>query len=277
MKFDYASDIHLEFGGIADLFFHPEMAWKKNPDSTVLILAGDIVEVVLFDSSKGGRSGLVQESFAKLSSLYDHVLWVFGNHEYYGETLEFAVGHARKRLEKLGLKNFHILENQEFQYDGVSFYGGTMWTSFDNNNPLEQMRFYNMNDSKCIKCYDAADRSWKRTITANDVAGIHAKYVRKLHKFLSDTDGPKVVISHHAPSAIVISDEYRGHPMNSCYIEELSDVISYAQPKAWVFGHLHNGDYIPKEIGNTKLLSNTRGYFNYDKFSIGFQPKQFEV
>lgn len=276
MKFDYASDLHLEFGGISELFFHPREAWKKNKDSEVLILAGDIVEAKLF-CNKTARAGLIHEAFEKLSNMYEHVFWVFGNHEYYGETLEYGISHVQIKLGKLGLKNIHVLDNQVFTHKDVSFFGGTMWTSFNNGNPIEMLRFYNMNDSRQIKCYDANDRSWKREVHAQEIQIMHKKFMIKMHRFLSDTEGKKVVITHHAPSAIVVADEWKGDPMNSCYVEELGDIISYAQPEAWIFGHLHNGKYVPPSIGKTALLSNTRGYFNHDKFAIGFQPKQYEV
>ena len=275
MKFDYASDLHLEFGGISELFFHPTESWRKNSESSVLILAGDIVEARMF-CGKTAKAGLVHEAFEKLSNMYEHVFWVFGNHEYYGETLEYAIAHVRTKLDKLGLKNFHVLENDTFVHGDVTFFGGTMWTSFHNGNPLEMMRFYNMNDSRYIKCYDANDRSWKREVNANEILSLHLKFTKKLHNFLSDTSGKKVVVTHHAPSAIVVADKWRGDPMNSCYVEELGEVISYAQPNAWVFGHLHNHEYLPQSIGNTSILSNTRGYYGHDKV-IGFQPKQYEV
>jgi hypothetical protein len=124
MKIKLWSDIHLEFSKHA--FSHILVPNPEHKEMT-LVLAGDI------DVGPFGQA-FIDAACAE----FKYVLRVFGNHEFYSQQFDEVIADWTK-YELEGPKNFHLLHNDTRYLDGVRFIGGTMWTSFDNNNPLVVM------------------------------------------------------------------------------------------------------------------------------------------
>ncbi|MEM9690500.1 MAG: metallophosphoesterase, partial [Pseudomonadota bacterium] len=106
MKLHILSDIHVEF----EAFVPPAT------DADVIVLAGDI---------HVGRKGLdwALEQFPDKP-----VIYVLGNHEYYGK----AVPKLTNELQKIAANtNVHLLERSSVEIDGVTFLGSTLWTDFE--------------------------------------------------------------------------------------------------------------------------------------------------
>jgi predicted phosphodiesterase len=105
MKLRVLSDIHLEFAP-----FSPPAI-----DADAIVLAGDIGE---------GLTGLdwAREQFPK-----QEILYVAGNHEFYGARLPDALGDLTRRAQSLGI---HFLENRAIEIGGVRFLGATLWTDY---------------------------------------------------------------------------------------------------------------------------------------------------
>ncbi len=99
------SDLHLEFGP-ADL---------ATTDAEVIILAGDIAP---------GLAGL--ETAHSIFSGRP-VVYVAGNHEYYGQALPQLTDDLKAAARGT---HVHFLENQELILQGVRFLGATLWTDF---------------------------------------------------------------------------------------------------------------------------------------------------
>ena len=86
MIVDLGSDLHLRFGGFDKL----KIEDISSPDATVCILAGDILEAVDWkEKTKLARDAI---AFCKsLSNRYEAVIYVMGNHEFYGNTFQYHV------------------------------------------------------------------------------------------------------------------------------------------------------------------------------------------
>ena len=121
MKAKIVSDQHLEFrssgelNGLDQMYFdaiHP-----RKPDGAKLcIVAGDFIV--------GRRS---REMFHELCDREPQVLYVPGNHEYYGCTSMAEVDDALRAIEE-ELPNMKILRTGDvFEFAGVRFLGDTMW------------------------------------------------------------------------------------------------------------------------------------------------------
>ena len=114
MKFQLASDVHLEFGAHT----------IKNAGADVLILSGDICvvnDLNRFDSfglvGENNRSQRFHDFFQSCCSAFPHVIYVMGNHEHYHG--DFALSASRIR-ENLGyLHNLHCLEKEFVELNGV--------------------------------------------------------------------------------------------------------------------------------------------------------------
>ena len=108
MKLHILSDIHLEFG-----------KWPRDVDinaieADVTILAGDI--------------GVGLEGIDWALSIDRPVIYVCGNHEFYGQRP--MNDFWRKAKEKVEHTHVHLLENESIIVDGVRFLGCTLWTDF---------------------------------------------------------------------------------------------------------------------------------------------------
>src|ERR1019366_10634850 len=129
MRLHILSDLHLEF----EPFAPPAV------EADVVILAGDV---------STGRNGLKWA----LKTFPDRpVIYVLGNHEFYGQKLQKLI----KELQELADgTNIHLLENGSCSNGDVVFLGATLWTDFAlNGNPVvsEVTAQTSMNDYRRIR------------------------------------------------------------------------------------------------------------------------------
>ncbi|MDX1039160.1 phosphatase [Sinorhizobium medicae] len=239
MRIWIVSDLHLEFG----------WPFKEPPPDNVdvLICAGDVL-------TKG-----VVPSINWLAKFAPDipVVFVAGNHEFYGACLRSGILDAREAAR--GHSNLHFLENDAIDIGDVRFVGGTLWSDFRlfGRNPGVSMSYAEggMNDFKKIKFSKTPYRRFKP---------IHAysKHVETrdyIAAELRERTGQKtVVVTHHAPSPRSIAAEFRHDPLSACYASDLEDLICGTGPTLWVHGHVHHrNDYV---VGSTRVVSNARGY-----------------
>jgi 3',5'-cyclic AMP phosphodiesterase CpdA len=129
MRLHILSDLHLEF----EPFTPPAVA------ADAVILAGDV---------STGRNGLKWA----LKSFPDRpVIYVLGNHEFYGQKVQKLI----KELQEMAQgTNVHLLENQSCTIGDVLFLGATLWTDFVLNGDLvmsEVVAQTSMNDYRRIR------------------------------------------------------------------------------------------------------------------------------
>ena len=106
MKIQILSDLHLEHGGVV-----PE----HHPDADVIVLAGDLAPYT---------EGLI-EQLAEHWSSTPHILYVLGNHEFYGTEIEETRSRLAKECAQAGI---HLLDPGMVQIEGIRFIGATLWT-----------------------------------------------------------------------------------------------------------------------------------------------------
>lgn len=216
---------------------------------SILILAGDILCAKNFKADEYLRK--VYERFLKdCSENYEHVLYVMGNHEFYGYNYD---GTIRKIQEHLP-KNFHLLNDDTVQIQNWNFIGMTFWTDFRNENALEMMEAECiMNDYKRIRI-----GANYRKLNANDTLAFHKKSKSYLLDQLQTLNENVFVITHHAPSYRSVAPCFRMEA-NGAYVSNLDDMIlAYPQIKYWAHGHTHTPfDY---QIGECRVICNPVGY-----------------
>src|SRR5215831_15400289 len=112
MRLHILSDLHLEFAP----FTPPAVA------ADAVILAGDV---------STGRNGLKWA----LKCFSDRpVIYVLGNHEFYGQKLQKLIAELKEMARGT---NVHVLENEGCTIGEVTFLGATLWTDFAlNGNPV---------------------------------------------------------------------------------------------------------------------------------------------
>ena len=79
-----------------------------------------------------------------------------------------------------------------------------------------------------------------------------------LEWFENDLDGPRIVITHHAP--VVNPDtQYASSPLMPAFNSlDMKEIIEKHQPNLWIYGHTHECD--DQTIGETRIVSNQLGY-----------------
>jgi hypothetical protein len=229
MKISYASDLHLEC----------DHNFTINDTGDVLILAGDILPI------KYANKPLYTKFFEDMASKFTTILYVPGNHEYYGSDLN-DIHILRYSLPP----NFVVLNNGSIIIDGIKFIGGTMWTNFNDMSTAAIIASQRMmNDYRVITKND-------KQFTPDAWLNEHEKFLKFLNSEL-DNKHTNIVISHHSPSPLTTHEYYKPfiHD-NGSFSTDMSKYMHLA--KYWFYGHMHSGYDI--EIDGCQLLTNPRGY-----------------
>jgi len=248
MKLNILSDLHLGLGALD----------PPDTDADVVILAGDL--------------GRPKEAVAWASQLAKPVLYVPGNHEFYGNSIEGTLEELRVLCDATGVQ---LLDDDEFVLDGVRFLGSTLWTDFMLLGPegreiamREGQRY--MHDFSRIRVDDATGAIFSPA----DSAALFERHSRWLAaKLAQPFAGSTVVITHHAPSRKSIHPRFAESLLNACFISDVEHLMDGARARLWVHGHTHDSfDYV---VNGTRVVCNPRGYAQYGvnenaRFDPGF-------
>ena len=151
-----------------------------------------------------------------------------------------------------------VLHNQMRILEGKNIWGGTLWTDFNKGHPLV------LYDAKRVMMdyrYMLTDRKTKAT--PSDVETIHLCQRRDLQMYI-DAFSPELIVTHHAPSYRSVHPMYRGAgDMNYYFYSDLDTLVQSSGAKFWAHGHMHNS--ASYTIGDTRVISNPRGYSGHDQ------------
>lgn len=264
MKLHILSDIHLEFGK------WPKAVDVNEIDADVTILAGDI--------------GVGLEGFQWALAFDRPVIYVMGNHEFYSQRPMNDLW--RKAREKVADTHVHLLENEAvFLADPanpgrrIRFLGATLWTDFCAIGPARQE-----------ECMDAAGRSMTDYsaifvsrrgsapmepgfttrhqgdhLTPRKTLAMHHESRNFLEQELrrspdslgiGETWDKTVVVTHHAPSALSLTQQQAIEHGDAAYASHLDHLV--AEVDLWIHGHTHIAvDY---QVGAGRVICNPRGY-----------------
>jgi Icc-related predicted phosphoesterase len=269
MKIHLISDIHLEFG---------DLPIYNDDGADVLIMAGDICVLKDLKDYKedceivGKRSQVasyVRSFFRRVCTLYPNVVYVMGNHEHYNGCFDESYDIVKNELCSPN-PNLHFLEKQTVEIDGHLFIGSTLWTDFNDGDPISMYEAKNrMNDYRIIRL---AGESY-RSLTPDHTFKEHRESIKFMTKTMdSNPDKPVVIVGHHAPSHKSVKPKYENDiHINGAYRSDLEWIMhNYPQIKLWVHGHTHEEfDY---EVHKTRVVCNPRGYVNYERGSQQEDP-----
>lgn len=234
MRLSVLSDLHLTVAAMA----------VPESDCDLVILAGDLARP--------------QQAMDWARQFAVPVIYVPGNHEFYGASLSATLSALRHGAQG---SNVHLLDRDEIRIDGVRFLGCTLWTDF-RLFLTEEMRAASIaeacqtvRDFSRIMVGDAADVLFSPAMSQQ----IFDQSVRWLdEKFAEPFNGSTVVVTHHAPSRGSINPKYAGSLLNASFVSDLDAQIARWQPALWVHGHTHDShDY---QLGSTRVVCNPRGY-----------------
>lgn len=243
MRVHILSDLHLEFGP-AEI---PQI------ECDCVILAGDI-------STKLHGLEWILDKFPDVP-----VIYVCGNHEFYGERHPHLI--EKLRHEAKGT-NVHVLENNWVYIQGVPIFGCTLWSDMalqGNVMTASLEAAGSMNDYKRIR---NSSRGYRR-FSPLDSRMAHSASLAAMKEFFAQHEASNsIIVTHHAPSIRSLPESRQGLLISAAYTSHLDDFIREHQPALWVHGHIHHSnDYT---IGQTRIISNPRAY--PDESNPEFRP-----
>lgn len=240
MRIQVASDLHLE---LLPEDLGAGLLVDPHPDAELLILAGDI------------HTGV--EAIRYFRNWPVPVLYVPGNHEFYGQTWE----DVRERLrEATAGTSIQILDNDAQVIGGVRFLGTTLWTDFaiDRARPAPSaMELAGTYLKDFFEIHTRSAEAPNGLITPAMILADHMASRAWLEGQLrSEFVGKTVVITHHAPHRLSVHRKYVGHPLTPAFVSDLSDLMH--RTDLWIHGHAHDSfDY---QVGRCRVVSNPAGY-----------------
>ena len=238
MKIQVVSDLHLEFSDTEKKFDNPNAA-------DLLVLSGDIIV-----AKKGDPHGF----FARIADHYQDIVYVAGNHEYYGGTWDKTLDLVRAVVAPYS--NIHFLENQTADIRGVKFVGTTLWTDMNKQDPV--IRYYiqhGMNDYRQIFNVSA-----DRRLSPLDTIQRHLESVSYIRDTVdADPTARYVVVGHHSPTMLSVHPQYKDDDITAAFASDLSEfILDRPQIKLWTCGHTHHAHWY--YMGETLVVCNPRGY-----------------
>src|SRR5205823_11592838 len=167
MRLHSLSDLHLEF----------VTARIPKTDGDVVVLAGDI------------HLGQEGRKWARRHFADKHIVYVLGNHEFYRHSIPTLTENLRK--ETCG-SQIHVLENETFQLDGLTFLGCTLWTDFklsDDSETAMRVAEDIMSDYSIID-FDPESR----ILRAKDTLKLHEQSLVWLKRELGQHDQARTIV-----------------------------------------------------------------------------------
>lgn len=257
------SDLHLEVA---------RFDWTPTPPADgfdVLVVAGDVYEG---DVARG------IEWTARVAAGRPSV-FVAGNHEFWGRTVEDEMEAAEAAARRTGVT---FLDGQGWvEVGGVNFVGCTLWTDQVLAQP-DGVRFYAREFGEPI---DMRGAGIDRRAKARDMVRLHEKDLLALRTALDGPDappeGPKVVVTHHAPHPDCVAPAFRDRPGAAISASDLSALTDIGVADLWIHGHVHHSlDFVPGY--GTRIVCNPLGVHGSnasfkDDFVVEVDPPAYRV
>jgi len=226
------------------------------PDCDAVVFAGDMSE------------GMDTVSKLKLHYPNKPTFWVPGNHEFYNLNLQNLRDCYRHCDAD---SNLYCLDNVARVLDvhdrKVQIVGATLWTNYKvhpEQAPLAEMyAIRGINDYRKIKTFvedsNNGNAVIERMLSPVDCVKMFETSVNFIDRVLSEHfNGPRVVVTHHLPSAESLDTRYYNSGLDPAFASDLNWLIEKHHPDIWVHGHTHlSCDYV---VGRTRVICNPRGY-----------------
>lgn len=225
MKIKLLSDLHLEFHKDNGKSFIQSL----NNDCDVLVVAGDLT-----------THYNISESLSMLCDRFKEVVYVLGNHEFWGSSIDETINETTNTASKLN--NLHFLNDSHCTIMGQRFIGGTMW--FPSNPTANHLK----ND-------------WSDFLKIKDSRRIFLDNYHTVEFLTKEVKKNDIVVSHYLPSFMSVHPFYEKEASNCFFVCDMENVINTKEPSYWLHGHTHES--MNYTIHATKVLCNPFGYLGY--------------
>lgn len=245
------SDLHLEKNNELDF------SAFKFKDADVLAILGDFTPYIYLEDVFINKqiNYLKQNVFPK----YKRVYFVLGNHDYYGLYPEAVLAYKKHFSD---VENLRVLENEFELFDDTIFVGASLWTDFNNNNPIDKLAIqYGLPDYSHIfisRYYKNIPIIPEYILKSHYESKFYIEYVSRAYP-----DSKIVVLTHHAPSLKCLNPKYKRSLINHGFASDLDNFIgTHSNIALWAYGHTHyDRDFL---LHDTRIYSHQCGYQVFD-------------
>lgn len=254
----YISDVHFEFiissKGICQekleqyrKFFTPQPHQVQPNHKQILLIAGDLITSRHFHYIADFMTSLP----------YDNILYVLGNHEYYGDDFQKAQARIQNVIDKNEIlkEKMVILENDFVQFNGLKIIGTSYWYSvpFDKEFMITQR----LNDYKKISNH-------YKKIHYPAFSNKNREAKEFIWNVLDKNNNDKVLlVTHHAISERHLLDSF---PYPDCY--GFGTLLHFSEEQQnRLIGNIHGHSHFsePHSYHNEygiPVYTNTLGYID---------------
>ena len=239
MNFQIASDLHFD---TRDGLYSTEYPVRKAP---LLILAGDVASAMDPD---------YQDMLERVAEPFDMVLYVPGNHEYYGSNI--SVERMDERIEEIcySVGNIVYLNKRRINIRGMAYIGATLWTNCPN-------------EAKYMNDFSHINSGRFTPATENRLHREHKQWLGDaIRSAKRDGCVGAVVVTHHAPDRALELDTHSRDPVLFpwYYSSDMGNLTHDPFVQVWVHGHTHEAYRMQIDEGGTIFASNALGYQRED-------------
>jgi len=224
MKLRVVSDLHLDFHADGGRTLVKEVTAE---DFDVLIVAGDV----------SAAPSLGRSLRLLLRNTDAPVLYVPGNHDYYGSTRQATLD-VLWQAEKDSDHRLHVMLDSLLTFEGQVFLGTPLWFPWTAPHLADAL----LGDFHHIQDF----RHWIGKVASNS-----ANFLR------TNVESDMVVITHHMPHPACIAPRFVGSALNRYFVHDLGDE-TVSKPKLWIHGHTH--DSVDTQVGGCRVVCNPFGY-----------------
>ena len=226
MRIQLLSDLHFEFHRDGGQSFVESL----NPDGIdVLVLAGDIA----VGEDLPDALDLLCRRYRNSSVIYVH-----GNHEFYHSSLGRV--HQLTMMAIRNNPNLAWLNKAGVKVWRTWFWGAPLWFPHTVTDPsLKQM----LSDFSEIEDFE----TW-----------VYRENQAATDFFQDHVEPGDIVVTHHLPSQLCVSPQYRGSALNPFFVSDMTPFILKRRPRFWLHGHTHDSRDI--KIGEARVICNPFGY-----------------
>lgn len=275
MKIFGLSDLHFDVNKSIERT-NAVLSLEDHPND-ILLIPGDVAEARSFfprlynvvnpsRSFEGLQPSTTKEQMVNLCKRFKEVIYIPGNHEYYGSVVEEVMPDLCNELSDI--HNLHVVNNEEIIIDDkVRILATTLWTDMKRSDPMviQGCKYY-MNDYDYIKVQNPesskSTMSARRTLQPSDTIRFHEEALEFLKEKLAiPMTIPTVVMTHHAPIMAHANPRRRGNNIaDYAYAcTDMDDLVKDSDVILWYHGHTH--DVKVTDLGNTVIATFARGYY----------------
>jgi len=149
-----------------------------------------------------------------------------------------------------------FLNNQSIQINEITLLFSTFWSHVhaENKNSVSS----GVNDFHNIRMGD-------NPLSVDDFNQLHAEAFDFLNQSLKNYSGKTIVVTHHLPTPLCNSPEFKGSLLNDAFVVDKTDYITESNIDYWIYGHVHRNVGSGMILGGTTMLSNQLGYVDMNE------------